>query len=44
MGTVASDIVADTVLIEGKDYYGEAEVVGNKYQTAYTPLEMPAAE
>lgn len=38
VGTVASDIVADTVLIEGKDYYGEAEVVGNKYQTAYTPL------
>lgn len=38
IGTVVSDIVADTVLEGGRDYYGEAVVAGHRYQTAYTPL------
>ncbi|MFW6306736.1 MAG: methyl-accepting chemotaxis protein, partial [Bacillota bacterium] len=38
-GTVASDIVSRTVLKEGKNYYGEANVAGHIYQTAYTPIK-----
>lgn len=38
VGTHSSDQVAKKVLAEGKGYRGEAEVVGEKYQTAYDPL------
>ncbi|MBM7855666.1 methyl-accepting chemotaxis protein [Desulfohalotomaculum tongense] len=38
VGTTVSDLVAETVLKKGKDYYGEANVVGKIYQTAYTPI------
>ncbi|CCO08209.1 cache domain-containing protein [Desulforamulus hydrothermalis] len=38
VGTHSSDVVAKKVLTEGKDYLGEAEVVGEKYQTAYSPI------
>ncbi|MBO8129224.1 MAG: methyl-accepting chemotaxis protein [Peptococcaceae bacterium] len=39
VGTVVSDIVAETTLKNGRDYYGEANVVGHWYQTAYTPIK-----
>jgi len=39
VGTVVAENVAQTVLVMGKDYYGEANVVGNWYQTAYTPIK-----
>ncbi|AEG61637.1 cache domain-containing protein [Desulforamulus ruminis] len=38
IGTHSSDMVAKKVLSEGAEYRGEAEVVGEKYQTAYNPL------
>ncbi|MDO7787759.1 cache domain-containing protein [Desulforamulus aquiferis] len=38
VGTHASEEVAKKVLTEGKEYLGEAEVVGQRYQTAYKPL------
>ncbi|RYD04292.1 hypothetical protein N752_15730 [Desulforamulus aquiferis] len=38
VGTLASEEVAKTVLNQGKEYLGEAEVVGHKYQTAYKPI------
>ena len=38
VGTVVSDVVANTVLNQGEDFYGEANVVGHIYQTAYTPI------
>jgi methyl-accepting chemotaxis protein len=38
VGTKASSQVADIVLKQGQTYSGEAEVVGVKYQTFYTPL------
>ncbi|SHE92666.1 cache domain-containing protein [Desulforamulus putei] len=38
VGTHSSDVVAKSVLANGKEYLGEAEVVGEKYQTAYSPL------
>lgn len=39
IGTVSSDVVSETVLKYGQDYYGEAEVAGHIYQTAYTPIK-----
>lgn len=39
VGTQVSDAVAQKVLIEGEMYYGTANVVGNSYQAAYTPLQ-----
>jgi methyl-accepting chemotaxis protein len=39
IGTQVSPEVANTVLKKGKNYYGEAEVAGNWYQTAYMPLK-----
>ncbi|GAB6099918.1 methyl-accepting chemotaxis protein TlpC [Halanaerocella petrolearia] len=39
IGTTVSDDVAQTVLNKGKDFYGKANVVGNMYQTAYTPIK-----
>lgn len=38
IGTKVSDEVKDVVLGEGQEYYGEAEVVGVKYQAAYKPI------
>ncbi|GAB6158768.1 hypothetical protein JCM39194_19680 [Desulfotomaculum varum] len=38
VGTHSSDVVAKRVLAEGKEYLGEAEVVGERYQTAYSPI------
>lgn len=38
IGTKVSDIVAQTVLKNGQVYLGEANVVGQLYQTAYEPL------
>ncbi|MTI58957.1 MAG: HAMP domain-containing protein [Firmicutes bacterium] len=39
VGTAVSVEVAETVLGKGEDYYGEANVVGSLYQTAYTPIK-----
>ena len=39
VGTMVSEEVAEQVLIQGQDYFGEANVVGHSYQTAYTPIE-----
>lgn len=38
IGTKVSDIVAQTVLVNGQIYLGEANVVGELYQTAYEPI------
>ena len=38
IGTKVSDIVAQTVLKNGQIYLGEANVVGELYQTAYEPI------
>lgn len=38
IGTKISQEIKDTVLIQGKNYSGEAEVAGNMLQTAYMPL------
>ncbi|MFZ5596270.1 MAG: methyl-accepting chemotaxis protein [Bacillota bacterium] len=38
VGTTAAENVSETVLINGNPYYGEANVVGYWYQTAYTPI------
>jgi methyl-accepting chemotaxis protein len=39
IGTQVSPEVAEQVLKNGRKYYGEAEVAGNGYQTAYMPLK-----
>jgi methyl-accepting chemotaxis protein len=44
IGTQVSPEVANVVLKEGKNYYGEAEVAGNRYQTAYMPLKSGNGE
>ncbi|WP_100332579.1 methyl-accepting chemotaxis protein [Bacillus xiapuensis] len=38
-GIQASAEVSETVLKEGKHYYGEANVAGHTYQTAYMPIK-----
>ena len=38
VGTSVSGPVKETVLNQGENFYGEANVVGNIYQTAYQPL------
>ncbi|MEW6573013.1 MAG: methyl-accepting chemotaxis protein [Bacillota bacterium] len=38
VGTTVSPEVAQAVLKEGKHFYGEANVVGYMYQTAYKPI------
>lgn len=38
IGTKVSDIVAQTVLKNGQTYLGEANVVGQLFQTAYEPI------
>ena len=42
VGTQASDIVRETVLERGEIYLGQANVVGNTYQTAYMPIKDEA--
>lgn len=44
IGTQASDNVIQTVLKEGKDYIGIADVVGSKYLTKYTPIRNSQGE
>lgn len=39
VGTTVSEEVADVVLKQGKPFYGEANVAGNSYQTAYKPIK-----
>ena len=38
VGTRVSELVRDTVLVQGEQYYGEANVVGRTYQAAYQPI------
>lgn len=38
VGTKVSDEVAEIVLKNKENYYGEADVAGNSYQTSYKPL------
>lgn len=42
IGTQASSEVIEAVIKNGKSFYGEADVAGNKYQTAYIPIENGA--
>nr|WP_031535170.1 MULTISPECIES: methyl-accepting chemotaxis protein [unclassified Bacillus (in: firmicutes)] len=44
IGTQASPEVVSTVLNKGESFYGEANVVGKLYQTAYMPLENATGE
>ncbi|WP_051920352.1 sensor domain-containing diguanylate cyclase [Thermodesulfobacterium hydrogeniphilum] len=39
IGTRVSKPVAKRVLVEGKDYYGIADILGKKYITAYRPIK-----
>ena len=39
IGTQASAEVVNTVLKNGENFYGEANVAGNMYQTAYMPIK-----
>lgn len=38
LGTKVSEDIGKVVLEEGRDYYGEADVVGVLYQAAYSPI------
>jgi methyl-accepting chemotaxis protein len=44
IGTQASPEVIDAVLKKGEHYYGEANVVGKRYQTAYMPIKNANGE
>jgi methyl-accepting chemotaxis protein len=44
IGTKVSDVVAKTVLKNGQMYLGEANVVGQLYQTAYEPIRTNNGE
>ncbi|WP_175073833.1 methyl-accepting chemotaxis protein [Terribacillus sp. AE2B 122] len=44
VGTQVSDAVKQTVIEKEETYYGEAEVVGNSYQTAYSPIKNEQGE
>ncbi|XQY91483.1 methyl-accepting chemotaxis protein [Metabacillus sp. HB246100] len=44
VGTTVSEEVANVVLKQGKKFYGEAEVAGHTYQTAYMPILDPNDE
>lgn len=44
VGTLVSDEVAEVVLKQGNNFYGEAEVAGHIYQTAYKPLKNNEGE
>jgi methyl-accepting chemotaxis protein len=44
VGTQVSDTVKQAVIEKEENYYGEAEVVGNSYQTAYSPIKNDQGE
>lgn len=44
IGTKASDEVINTVINNAEHFYGEANVAGHKYQSAYMPLQDSAGE
>lgn len=44
IGTKVSDEVAETVLKNGKNFYGEANAAGNIYQAAYMPIQDTQGE
>lgn len=44
VGTQASPEVIEAVMKNKENYYGEADVAGNHYQTAYMPLVSEAGE
>lgn len=44
VGTKVSEEVANVVLKEGKNFYGEALVAGSWYQTAYMPIKNAAGD
>ncbi|WP_031513820.1 EAL domain-containing protein [Desulfofalx alkaliphila] len=44
IGTTISPEVAQVVLEEGNSYFGEADVVGVKYQTVYKPIKNAKGE
>lgn len=44
VGTTVSPEVAQVVLKEKKNFYGEANVAGHKYQAAYTPIMDASGE
>lgn len=44
IGTKASDVVAQKVIKDGQQYLGQANVVGELYQTAYKPLRDPSGK
>ncbi|SDZ56211.1 methyl-accepting chemotaxis protein [Evansella caseinilytica] len=44
VGTQASDSVIQATLVEGNNYYGEADVAGHVYQTAYMPVTDSSGE
>jgi methyl-accepting chemotaxis protein len=44
IGTQVSPEVVEKVLKSGEDFYGEANVAGNMYQTAYMPIKNANAE
>ena len=43
-GTKASDAIISTVLREGKSFSGYAEVLGNRYLSAYKPLKNQSGQ
>lgn len=44
VGTQASPEVTDVVLKKGEPYYGEANVAGRSFQTAYKPIKNASGE
>lgn len=44
VGTKVSPTVAQIVLDQGGEYYGEADIVGEKYQAAYLPIKNKDGE
>lgn len=44
VGTKVSPEVAQVVLLDGREFFGEANVVGIKYQTVYRPLKNDAGQ
>lgn len=44
VGTKVSDEVAKVVLVEGKDFFGEAVILGKKFQTLYVPIKDAAGQ
>ncbi|QER41517.1 diguanylate cyclase [Thermodesulfobacterium sp. TA1] len=44
IGTKVSLPVAQRVLVQGKEYYGVADILGEKYVTAYKPIKDPSGK